>query len=690
MKKFLKWLIACFTLGITVPAASQATVSEFVSVHGKSFYVNGQKFWPVVMNYIVDIQYDASNNKFVCPHHCYGTINDYETTDAMSSFNALVADFTLLRNQGFNTVRIVGASEVGAHCYDINNNCSADNPNASWSPDLEYYARNSANTGGGYVTINSPYTDMFGFTDAILQAAQQAGVKVILLVGGKCIDSGPINSLFCAYLGALAAHEKNNPTLIGYDFYNEPGYFQVTHWSKGDVCYIVGNWTDIVHQNAPRHLTTIGLVGPGETIGGWDPGILKLDFISIHPYPYVLEGGDQNQARERVKSLMYWMKLTSDVPWIIGETGLSVKNDILYTGDGGTPTDQLDYATQTLNYCRDCGGAGYSWWQMYDVQWGNPYEDYFGLMTSSTPSPAWKPAAAAFQNFNPWTPGTCYQPYNYYNVYGYSGAHVYGGVLDQYGQKVPNAYIVAKDVNGVSAFTFSDQNGDYDLYANFTIYSLTASARAANIVHITGPSTHQGIILFQYTTPENSYLVNANISSYQQNQAKHVISANTNFYNGSTGLLQGAESVDLQSGFHAIKGSNVHLFNAAVRPDCGCVNSNLRLPNTTEEEATQMASASQTHGHEPPQPQQVTIETSPAVDAYIIAPNPNNGQFIIYDKYGNYYLRTVRVLNTLGETVKEVKMTDRIGIDMSDQPKGIYLVMIETENGIFTDRVVVQ
>jgi hypothetical protein len=325
---------------------------------------------------------------------------------------------------------------------------------------------------------------------------------------------------------------------------------------------------------------------------------------------------------------------------------------------------------------------------MYDVHWGDPFEDYYGLMTA-TPSPVWKPAAAAFQSFNPWTPGTCYQPYNYYNVYGYSGAHVYGGVLDQYGQKVPNAYIVAKDVSGNSAFTFSNQNGDYDLYTNFTIWSLTASARAADIVHITGPSTHQGIILFQYTTAENEYLLNTNVNSIQVKEAKHVTSANTNFYPSSMGILQGAESVDLQTGFHAFNGSNVHLFNAPVRPDCGAVNSNLRLPNTSTEEESMQIAATHT-AHEPPHPQQVTVENAPAEDAYIIVPNPNNGKFTIADKYRNNFLCTVRVLNTLGETVKEVMMTDGIGIDLSDQPKGVYLVMIESESGLVTKRVVVQ
>src|ERR1041385_6571269 len=143
MKNLLKWLTVCLTFSYAIPAAGQATVSEFVSVHGKNFYVNGQMFWPVVMNYVVDIQYDGSGNKFVCPHHGYGTTNGYETTDAASSFNALVADFTLLKNQGFNTVRVVGATEVGAHCYD--SQCS------QWSGDLEYYASNSACTGGGFV-----------------------------------------------------------------------------------------------------------------------------------------------------------------------------------------------------------------------------------------------------------------------------------------------------------------------------------------------------------------------------------------------------------------------------------------------------------------------------------------------------------------------------------------------------------
>ncbi len=74
-----------------------------------------------------------------------------------------------------------------------------------------------------------------------------------------------------------------------------------------------------------------------------------------------------------------------------------------------------------------------------------------------------------------------------------------------------------------------------------------------------------------------------------------------------------------------------------------------------------------------------------------IYPNPSNGIFIIENSLKNETLE-IEITNLTGKTIynSEVKNIINSEIDLSNQAKGVYFINIKTENGIFTDKLIVQ
>ncbi len=72
-----------------------------------------------------------------------------------------------------------------------------------------------------------------------------------------------------------------------------------------------------------------------------------------------------------------------------------------------------------------------------------------------------------------------------------------------------------------------------------------------------------------------------------------------------------------------------------------------------------------------------------------IYPNPNNGLFNITAK-NNTHIKQVKVMDVLGKVIlnNTYNATD-VAIDLTNMNKGLYLVMIEDENGITTTNKVV-
>ncbi len=545
--KLLTWLLAIISFTYNVQAQS----GDYVTLQGRQFKLKGQDFYPVSMNYIIDIVHNDQYEFHIAPHHSYFNSNYYECGNEQDCFNEIVDDFNTIKSLGFNSIRLVGL-EFGAQ-----------KQNGTYTTSPAFKSKDNNNT--EMITfISSNYANMFSFIQRVLDAAALADIKVQLLVGGKKIDTNSFRGPYLSYLQSIALHFSGNSTLYSYDFKNEPLYFDNKNYSKEEVCNLVEDWHLAIKNNSTYHLTTLGLATSSE-VAEWDPGVLKLDFLSFHLY---------SDSLDIVESEIKWISETSRLPWIIGETSFAAS--ISDTVGQGTLQDQRVFAKATLEITRDCGGSGYSWWMYQDVDWGFPeMEDYFGLVNHQN-NP--KPASMEFTLFNSDIQGgTCIVPSNYYNFYEYSNYNISGVIKDQNNQPIKNAVIIGWDANWENmAKTYSQYNGQFTLYADTSIKIVRATAVGASVYVNHNATGYLNISLNQFQ-PVQDITVN-NIEIQLGENKNYEASNSINSFNvtvkgnGSSGgecSMKATQIVKLSPGFLAQKGSYFHAYN---EPICGACN----------------------------------------------------------------------------------------------------------------------
>lgn len=368
---------------------------SYVRVDGKRFIVGGNTFFPIVCNYGIEVLHTGAANpnpwtfgyNFPTRIHNQFTANTFATvSDSAAAFNIMLRDFKDIKAIGFNTLRIYGTNYGDLQSFD---------PYLNTFDNLVYTD----------VRLNALRLDII---DNILNAAKQAGLKVILLIDGNKF-SGPQSS-YTNYLSQLAQRFKYNTTLMAVDFSNEPGGIY-----KTPPCNLTSSWSNAIKSNS-QILTTIGFWGV-ESVFGWDANTVDVDFASFHDYPgfETPDNPDLDSAIKRIKSSYLWYQRNVSKPWIVGETAISahinqtipISHVLDPTGFAGTLGMQASYLDATIKACRDYGGAGYSWWVYMDC---TTCPEYAGLLPINsgntntavlTPTSTWKPAASAIFSFNP-------------------------------------------------------------------------------------------------------------------------------------------------------------------------------------------------------------------------------------------------------------------------------------------------
>lgn len=422
---------------------------EFVSIEGKTFKLNGKDFYPMILNYGVDLM-GEKNQLWVSPSNTgFKNSNLRKHTKELDLLN-LKADMQMIKDLGFNTVRLYGIAE-----YNLKDNVI--NKGAYFEKDTVLIFEGS--TLEKYINA---LTDMFKVFDEI-------GIKAIILTK-KMPDANTISD---AYLSKLLTRFKNEKSILAWDFFNEPLYFDEPGRKKEEVYLIVKGWNKFFHMYAPNQLLTIGLTGTREMFE-WDPNILEVDFLSIHPYEF---------HKGEVENEIYWYGKYVKKPWVIGETGYSADGDSI-----GLDVQKM-YAEKFLKRAINCGASGFSWWQYKDVQWYDFQSNYLGLVidTGSTVtsnknlviSGTVKPAAKVFKNFNTYEKTEdCACRDNYYNYDGYNQYAIKGKLINgQTGQPIVGGGAVAWDQYfGKSNITFTKEDGTFIIYGNFKLYYFIASA----------------------------------------------------------------------------------------------------------------------------------------------------------------------------------------------------------------------
>lgn len=502
--------------------------SQVVTLVGKQFKdENGNPFYPVVCNYILDYGYDlGSSSYFLMPHHKYGTtwLDDCSTLSECQ--NRIQEDFHEIKLMGFNTIRLVGSDPVKKTLGYATSTTSPVDYITNFAIQYEEFPNPTPwEDGAAYhqLVIYPPYDSsnpdlmmIFSQLEVILSMAEAEGLKIILVTGGgnfllsnTVVTSDQQANDYANLLSAYSDYFSTNSTIMAYDLFNEPHYTDLAYpHEKHEICDWTTSWYNAIKSNDPnKHLVTMG-TGHIYNLWEWDPAVMKLDFLSEHIYPSFDEKDDYANIsmKNRYHDIISWISKNSPMPWIIGETGFAASNgaNSSYPPDPviynfapyvwGTENDQADFAEFSLNDVRDAGSSGFSWWQFQDVFWFGPpdgpgpfKENWFGLLRYADPGPTgYAPVDRKqltidkFQNFDPLMTGA-FPPVssNYYDPFehnAYNPSHtnaVTGVLLDQNGNPIEDALV--EGLNFLEKIDNTPSNPfDFDFdYKHSWIYTFT-------------------------------------------------------------------------------------------------------------------------------------------------------------------------------------------------------------------------
>jgi hypothetical protein len=447
-------LIAGLLHGCGVPKPAEG----FVGMQDGRLVVHGRPFFPMVMNHQVNLVHDGGR---IWPaSYCgYNPGDRYRFQTPDSAATQVRAELALMRQQGFNTVRITGFTEGPVY------RPGSDRPLLRVrGPDSREDSLDLAEPG----LLDRYHAAVRTFMDL----ARAEDMRVILLT--TIHEDRPGSK---AHFTEVADLLRNDTMVLAFDLFNEPLYFDVPAREKDAIHRIVKGWRKLADRHAPHHLITIGLTGIRET-HAWDPHILDVDFISFHPYEY---------EPDQVLNELRWYGRHVRIPWMIGETSLPADDDSV------SFADMAAFARRTLEQTVACGGIGYSWWQFKDVEWGRFHSDFMGMMsmTGHTDVPGHpigvegtlKPVAEVFRTFDPTGTYTCEDLPNYLNYSGHRTARLTGRLLNERGGPIEGGVVLAWNEGFSHSYhTTSRADGTFTLDGDMYFYHWIASANGHEMV----------------------------------------------------------------------------------------------------------------------------------------------------------------------------------------------------------------
>ena len=498
-----------------------------VYLEGKQFKLNGTNFYPMVMNYAVELTMPNGSgasgwpNSYVTPYIEYGVNNGpsgglgsyiFECTNSSQCEADILTDWTYLSTLNFNAIRVAGFYPKYQH--------NGGNPNFFFS------IRETGSYNWEYLPINLfvPNDPGLNFVldqyEKVMELADQTGMKLIFnMIGQKSHFaqlSGPNNdeidyyNVFLDKLATRVAGSIYAHTVLAYDLWNEPCYFDVSfEKTKENTCEIISQWYTTVKSHGATPLVTIGTCGSGDS-WFYDPAVLKVDFHSLHIYPDWRDFEDrtdpimQQRAISRIYDELYWFNKISSVPWIIGEIGFAASVNLPVSppqsnqnGAHGTLADQANFAQLVLDATCNSGGSGFSWWYFQDGWYfeNSPHEAHWGMLErgyATGVTVAEKPIVNTFDSYTlPSAVSSCgpspvstasLQTYNpsltYFNPYQHPAnpsKTIKGYLMDQDANPIANAYVGGHMFVGIHPISnnevdpyyrlFTDANGYFELIA---------------------------------------------------------------------------------------------------------------------------------------------------------------------------------------------------------------------------------
>lgn len=727
--------------------------AQYVTLEGKQFKDEfGNDFYPICMNYGVQIAHDpGSTSYYITPNNHYGAHNDFECNNQADCFSDIHSDFVNIKAMGFNTIHVWGivpefdpvAASPGIAIWE--------NPVPTpWYP-INYQ-------------FTTPYSSdpVFGMLlnsiDAILADAAGLGLKVIIdgqkgdaiHVMGNPSSDDDYNELLAVLATNIASQNAASQAacmayiLVGEPYYNSDGVVR----SKENVCSITNRWYNTIKSIDPNHLIGSGGMSFYEVLE-YDPAVVKMDFYFPHFYPDrklyedVIPFTQPNYSTtvDRVKGAIYWLGQNCPIPWMVGESSFAATNISPITNNtiNGTLAEQKLYFEESLDWVRNCGGAGFSAWQYQEVWWDDGgFQDGLGLLFHGDPQTAslaslQKPAIDAFIGYfdasgNPPTPFLVSPPSNYYdphngNVFNSSNTNKVSGILvDQNG---PMKDAVVEALNWLEkidltptnltdnnfkythswVYTFSKADGSFEIIPYN--YETIGDNR---IVYIRGSATASESFERGQPWPWTDVQMATNVSSITLNRGVNYntfvsgqfvpISVTQNFSgynsilinnstidgNGSIGGISditARNEIHIQGEFNSLKGSETHIFLSETNFNCNdfaafVIRSNIGLP--IEERYIETNE----------QKSEIELQFMQTL-GFVIFPNPTSGLFALkINTQSQNQPLAIKIRTTLGNIVEQIYITEKeTEIDVTELSKGIYFLELITDKKLFTKKLII-
>lgn len=748
-KCILLRIILLFLLAQNYHIIIYAQSNSIVTLEGKQFKLNGANFYPVTLNYGIEISSPSpgastwQTSGYISPFVEYGPNQFWDCNNESNCDNLLQRDFNYIAGMGFNSIRVAFSPS-----YDKNNNRlfwqGRDNPVRDFFQ-IPLYP-NTPNDPGTLFVLSCYEKIMEVANNTInVNTSEPQPLKIIFLMSGNHSDYGNYErnayTDFFKRLAVYISSSTNKNAVFAYDLMNEPCYCVEPKKTKAEACEMISAWYNAFKQYDPEHLITIGSCGVSD-IFSFDPGILKVDFISEHHYPAWAiyeertEPAMQERARTRTVNNLHWMNNACPFPWIIGETGFTASaTQPISQGIDGTVSDQSLYANTALYSTCNCGGSGFSWWSFQDTYYYDPNDintigrQYYGLLEREYGPchDAEKPAVSIFRNYTPGITGSCPVDYNptfdasklYYDPYQNSQMNtamtnaVSGYIYDTDNHPVKNAFILAlnwlyrepqtqKYIHSW-IYTFSDENGyfkvipyNYKYYGDNKIIHIEGSASGAESFCRDSPPPYWAN---NQMNPANVGTIYIRKSSFQNKTnvtGINVASGNTENFKGGMSLIidnsnisgisdfTARQEVQINTEFNASYGSEVHIYTSATFADCSDFST--FVPKSVKNILS--TGNSTLNNSREIELQFNKIENE--LDAIII-PNPNNGIFTVKLNFEIMDEPMIlKIKNLPGKSLREIKASGKsFTIDCSNFCKGIYLLEVNIGEKMITKKLII-
>ena len=368
-----------FIVLLILPNTSISQSNSFVYLKDGKFMLDSNEYFPLAMNYAVDIVKDINGNFYISPHAQYcewancnkGSSGFYCGTNTTEWKATIRSHIDKIADMGFNSIRLSG---LGLN-YNPDKNGSGRLVSKIYQeqhdPDnLKCFKRKKR------IKIKRKTIDIqVNLCEAFIQIVREHNsafpdkqLKVILTTGTGGLQN--VSWLYTKFLSALGDRFKNDPTILAYEpnfeaFYL--GYPKNEINQKFERAENFTQWFYALKEAAPLQLVTYG--SSLRDVFNWDAELFPVDFINLHLYTSRNRDYD-NREFDLYKCRLKWFSEAYDKPWIIGETGIA-GNDAANRQNSRVPTEeqQKEFASSSLAYARWYGANGYAWWQYKEVSW---------------------------------------------------------------------------------------------------------------------------------------------------------------------------------------------------------------------------------------------------------------------------------------------------------------------------------